>query len=152
MEYSIQYDGVDAVQPGSSSSSNYNVVNVPGSQGCMLGTESDGNTFNTSVHGCLLQFKIDKAMKAPIYVYYQLDNFYQNHRRYVASRSDEQLRGVVTTATSECDPMITTKDNTTFKYDSVNNTAIAEGQWTLNPCGLIANSLFNGKFPYHLSY
>lgn len=24
-------------------------------------------------------------MKAPIYVYYELDKFYQNHRRYVAS-------------------------------------------------------------------
>jgi len=22
-------------------------------------------------------------MKGPVYVYYQLDNFYQNHRRYV---------------------------------------------------------------------
>jgi len=26
-------------------------------------------------------------MEGPVYVYYQLDNFYQNHRRYVKSRS-----------------------------------------------------------------
>ena len=32
-------------------------------------------------------------MKAPVYVYYELDNFYQNHRRYVKSRSDSQLEG-----------------------------------------------------------
>jgi hypothetical protein len=32
-------------------------------------------------------------MEPPIYVYYQLKNFYQNHRRYVKSRSDDQLRG-----------------------------------------------------------
>ncbi|MFS7906735.1 putative CDC50/LEM3 family protein [Helianthus anomalus] len=31
-------------------------------------------------------------MKQPIYVYYQLDNYYQNYRRYVKSRSDQQLR------------------------------------------------------------
>jgi hypothetical protein len=28
-------------------------------------------------------------IKSPIYVYYQLDNFYQNHRRYVKSRDNE---------------------------------------------------------------
>lgn len=36
---------------------------------------------------------IPKAVKEPIYVYYQLDNFYQNHRRYVKSRDNEQLQG-----------------------------------------------------------
>lgn len=48
-------------------------------------------------------------MQPPIYVYYELSNYYQvnivpfcgllshyqNHRRYVKSRSDEQLRGVL---------------------------------------------------------
>jgi|TARA_B110000971_G_C19688775_1_gene354473 hypothetical protein len=33
-------------------------------------------------------------MKAPVHLYYQLDNFYQNHRRYVKSRDDKQMRGV----------------------------------------------------------
>jgi len=32
-------------------------------------------------------------MIAPVYVYYQLDNFYQNHRRYVKSRDYKQLMG-----------------------------------------------------------
>ncbi|KAF3946216.1 hypothetical protein CMV_027492 [Castanea mollissima] len=27
-------------------------------------------------------FMVPKRMKQPIYVYYQLDNFYQNHRSY----------------------------------------------------------------------
>ena len=26
--------------------------------------------------------QVPKKMKQPIYVYYQLENFYQNHRRY----------------------------------------------------------------------
>lgn len=34
-------------------------------------------------------------MKPPIYVYYELDNYYQNHRRYVKSRSSLQLLGEV---------------------------------------------------------
>ena len=32
--------------------------------------------------------KFDKDVKGPVYVYYQLDNFYQNHRRYVKSRDN----------------------------------------------------------------
>ena len=49
---------------------------------------SGGNGCN-----CTLNFNVPKTMKQPIYVYYQLDKFYQNHRRYVQSRSDTQLRG-----------------------------------------------------------
>ena len=36
---------------------------------------------------------IKAKIEGPIYVYYQLDNFYQNHRRYVKSRDDNQLSG-----------------------------------------------------------
>jgi len=32
-------------------------------------------------------------MEGPVYVYYELDNFYQNHRTYVKSRSNDQLGG-----------------------------------------------------------
>lgn len=68
-------------------------------------------------------------MKQPIYVYYQLDNFYQNHRRYVKSRSDEQLRSPSgENETSNCKP-----------EDIVNGKAIV-------PCGLIAWSLFNDTY------
>lgn len=38
---------------------------------------------------CKVTLTIDKDIEGPIYVYYQLDNFYQNHRRYVKSRSFE---------------------------------------------------------------
>ena len=36
-------------------------------------------------------------LQAPVYIYYGLDNFYQNHRRYVKSRDDTQLLGEVLT-------------------------------------------------------
>jgi len=61
------------------------------------------------------------------FLYYGLTNFYQNHRRYVDSRSDPQLRNKQLEATSECDPIETNNDSTKF----------------YQPCGLIANSLFN---------
>ena len=40
-------------------------------------------------------------MKAPVYFYYKLENFYQNHRRYVKSRNDDQLAGKVLTKFSQ---------------------------------------------------
>ncbi|KAJ6324939.1 hypothetical protein OIU76_012099 [Salix suchowensis] len=54
---------------------------------------------------CNISMTIPKRMKQPIYVYYQLDNFYQNHRRYVKSRSDEQLKSASKeNDTSACKP------------------------------------------------
>jgi hypothetical protein len=32
-------------------------------------------------------------MDKPVYLYYELNNYFQNHRLYVKSRSFEQLRG-----------------------------------------------------------
>ena len=37
---------------------------------------------------CTITLVLDTRIEAPIYVYYQLENFYQNHRRYVKSRSN----------------------------------------------------------------
>ena len=51
---------------------------------------------------------IENTIKSPIYVYYQLDNFYQNHRRYVKSRDNEQLYGTYKSSDqlSTCDPIV----------------------------------------------
>ncbi|CAI9087981.1 OLC1v1022200C1 [Oldenlandia corymbosa var. corymbosa] len=80
---------------------------------------------------CIRTLKVTKNMKAPIYVYYQLDNFYQNHRRYVKSRSDKQLR--------DHDSMNDT--NLCKPEDKANNRSIV-------PCGLIAWSLFNDTYSF----
>lgn len=140
VEYSIQYDGQDA-----NSTSSSNIVNF--GSGCYLSTESEGNTFDYSTRGCLITFDIEKDMKAPIFVYYQLDNFYQNHRRYVQSRCDAQLRGDASASTSDCSPLKTT-GTPVKRYNSTSSTPLdsVEDTYTLNPCGLIANSLFNGAF------
>lgn len=61
---------------------------------------------------CLIDIKIDSDIQAPIYVYYQLDNFYQNHRRYVKSRSNDQLMGndLSLEELDDCDPIKSNKD------------------------------------------
>lgn len=39
-------------------------------------------------------------MEGPVYVYYELRKFYQNHRSYVKSRSFDQLKGGVSRGVS----------------------------------------------------
>lgn len=66
-----------------------------------------------------------------MYLFYGLSNFYQNHRRYVRSRDDNQLKGDVIdpgSLNADCDPYRTANSSTGYA-----------------PCGAIANSLFNGK-------
>lgn len=44
---------------------------------------------------CQVTFDVEEDMKSPVYVYYELRKFYQNHRTYVKSRSHDQLAGGV---------------------------------------------------------
>ncbi|XP_015877525.2 putative ALA-interacting subunit 2 isoform X1 [Ziziphus jujuba] len=80
---------------------------------------------------CSRFLKVYRRMKAPIYIYYQLDNYYQNHRRYVKSKSEQQLlHGLKFNATSTCKPQ-----------ESNNGRPVV-------PCGLIAWSLFNDTYAF----
>lgn len=36
---------------------------------------------------CTIIFEVEDRMEGPIYFYYQLNNFYQNHRRFALSRN-----------------------------------------------------------------
>uniref|UniRef100_A0A0E0LEE4 ALA-interacting subunit n=1 Tax=Oryza punctata TaxID=4537 RepID=A0A0E0LEE4_ORYPU len=81
---------------------------------------------------CTRTLTITEDMNQPIFVYYQLDNFYQNHRRYVKSRNDGQLRDAAkANQTSACEPEKTTADGK-----------------PIVPCGLIAWSLFNDTYSF----
>ena len=86
-------------------------------------------------------------MEKPVYLYYQLDNFYQNHRRYVKSRDAGQLKGESKTV-DELDDCYPIKQNKDLGY-TTDTTSVLGG--TLKPddpavpCGLVAKSYFNGK-------
>ena len=81
--------------------------------------------FEISFHAFWLQGKV--------YMYYGLTNFYQNHRRYVKSRDDNQLLG-------KLNPKYVSYDCMPYDYTTNEKKPIA-------PCGAIANSLFSGKYP-----
>jgi hypothetical protein len=42
---------------------------------------------------CSMTITINKDMRGPIFVYYELDGYYQNHRLYANSISYQQLKG-----------------------------------------------------------
>ena len=83
---------------------------------------------------CELQFVLSSDVPGDLYVYYELTNFYQNHRLYVKSYNNRQLMGE-DVLESDLEKSCTTKTN-------------ADDGRLLSPCGLIANSYFNDKIGF----
>jgi hypothetical protein len=99
-------------------------------------------------------------MKQPIFVYYQLDNFYQNHRRYaIISQSSPPSNLLALKMYFPCLTVI----STTFRYvksrsdaqlrdrSKAGDTSTCDPEATVDgkpivPCGLIAWSLFNDTY------
>lgn len=75
---------------------------------------------------CNIPFTLDKDFHGDVFMYYGLSNYYQNHRRYVKSRDDDQLLGHLGKPSDDCLPFL----------------KAADGKF-IAPCGAIANSLFN---------
>lgn len=79
-----------------------------------------------------MEFDIPADLEHSVFLYYKLTNFYQNHRRYVKSLNSDQLKGKnvspKTLEGSDCKPLATLDGKAIY------------------PCGLIANSVFNGKY------
>ncbi|CAI5756520.1 unnamed protein product [Candida verbasci] len=101
--------------------------------------KDDSQLFDEDQFVCQIQFQVLERMKGPIYVYYRLENFYANHRRYVKSFSEDQLNGkaaslsdIKDTVGQNCEPL-----------------SQRDGK-RIYPCGLIANSLFNDTFSERL--
>lgn len=91
------------------------------------GTDSFGDLEQV----CQIQFTLPRNLQPPIYLYYKLTSFYQNHRKYVNSYDLEQLMGHAVDKgdlVSQCDPLKIRDDKIVY------------------PCGLVANSFFNDTY------
>eukprot|EP00003_Mantamonas_plastica_P011110 TRINITY_DN2069_c0_g3_i2.p1 TRINITY_DN2069_c0_g3~~TRINITY_DN2069_c0_g3_i2.p1 ORF type:complete len:359 (+),score=80.11 TRINITY_DN2069_c0_g3_i2:99-1079(+) len=87
---------------------------------------------------CTQVINVPTDMEPPVYMYYQLSNFYQNHRRYVKSRNDAQLAGEVVQdfdLLEDCRPLRSKNEES--------STNPADFYF---PCGLVPNSLFTDVF------
>jgi LEM3 (ligand-effect modulator 3) family / CDC50 family len=88
---------------------------------------------------CSLQFFVTEEIPGPLFLYYKLDNYHQNYRKYVSSYSYDQLQGEplgYDDLKRQCGPL-TGPDN----YDK--NSTFRPVYY---PCGLIADSLFLGRW------
>eukprot|EP00803_Ostreobium_quekettii_P001151 evm.model.scf_354.4 EVM.evm.TU.scf_354.4 scf_354:24385-27447(-) len=93
------------------------------SEQALLDSGGEGETVTVSM-------VLKEDIEAPVYVYYELRDFYQNHKRYVRSRDDNQLGGKESgQGESKCEP------ERVLPNDAI-----------VNPCGLLAWSYFNDTF------
>jgi hypothetical protein len=76
-----------------------------------------------------VNLSITEDMPKPVYLYYTLKGYYQNHREYVASLNYNQMRGLPSSALSvDCKRLL------------------MEGGKQRNPCGLIMGKMFTDSF------
>ena len=109
---------------------------------------------------CTLTLTPGRAMAPPIYVYYEIDNMYLNHRRMVLSRSDSQLRGDASQELSTCAPQRYQGGNGAALlgrviavlaaffsgFDPRVRACVRAGSLPVNPCGLAAWSYINDSY------
>ncbi|KAH8603520.1 putative LEM3 (ligand effect modulator 3) family CDC50 family [Trypanosoma vivax] len=89
------------------------------------------DTFSTGARASE-KIVVKKTMSSPVYIQYRLVGFYQNFRRYQASRDYAQFTGDVESVSTACEP---------FRHPGENTGNAQKGIYL--PCGSIAWSLFN---------
>ena len=97
-------------------------------------------------NGHIIDININVEMKKPVMVYYQVDGAIQNHRFYMDSKSDKQLKGEEAVSLDDlkkdkiCEFAQTIDDIHWQKKTDNSFNDIA------NPCGLIAKTYINDHF------
>jgi len=104
--------------------------------------------YTCSSQFCIISARIPEEMKKPIMVYYQLNDFRENHRFYMDNKSDKQLKGEQVSKSDleksgEC-------ENSLYNIDFINAGKISnpsgfDGDDIAFPCGLKAKSFFQDK-------
>lgn len=97
-------------------------VNVP------VPAQAGGANWTYPVDRCTVTFTLPVDLQPPVMLYYKLTNFYQNHRKYTKSLDYKQLAG----------------EASTIEQIKGRKGCPLESGELIYPCGLIANSLFNG--------
>ena len=92
---------------------------------------------NNDVCQCVVFASIPEEMKSPIMIYYQLNDFRENHRFYMDNKSDKQLKGEqvsIEDLEKDCENSLYNRD-----FEFSNNLPRNDIAF---PCGLKAKSFF----------
>ncbi|EOD22636.1 hypothetical protein EMIHUDRAFT_368244 [Emiliania huxleyi CCMP1516] len=109
-----------------------------------------------SSNPCEFELEVTERLVAPVYMYYRLTNYYQNHRLYVRDRDDPQLigqSGLDQSLLPGCTAATSTQGSEAEFRRLVNGETAGEGGfgWSgvdamenvISPCGRVASSVFN---------
>ncbi|CAK56290.1 unnamed protein product (macronuclear) [Paramecium tetraurelia] len=102
-----------------------------------------GSSCTKNQVNCEIPIEISSDMTAPIFVYYQLENFYRRNRNYFKSKSVEQLKGNVDADLSNCGDYQTNSDMEKDQSYGANTLNKSENAF---PCGEIAYTYFTDTF------
>jgi len=132
-----------------------NYVNAESDGGCCIAncdsvTSGSSPTARVDLNPCVITIAPTEDMDPPIYMYYKLTHFYQNHRMYVKSRDDSQLSGTSGLTPSDTELYCRVGQDSyvgwAVNLDSGQPGAESNISNSISPCGLIAYSLFNDSF------
>ena len=92
---------------------------------------------------CMIELNLEKHVEPPIFIYYEITNMYQNHRKYSKSRDINQLMGTTRTKSevqANCFPVVSMNNLGFYTNLYLQPTDVA------SPCGLVSQSVFNDTF------
>ena len=98
---------------------------------------------------CKKNITLNKDIDKPVFVYYQLDGFYQNSRRYLKSKNIDQLRGK-TESTEDCEPAETNDEMELNTSVAIDGTKLVGSNKAI-PCGLMAKTFFNDTYTFSIN-
>jgi hypothetical protein len=102
----------------------------------------------TQQYNCTITINVKENMPGPVYFYYYLQNFFQNHRKYYTSKSYNQLAGIAALTdddVSQCNPIKYNSQSWFGNPYAIDGTPLNPNA-VASPCGLIAMTLFNDSF------
>ncbi|GLE02614.1 hypothetical protein PINS_up011455 [Pythium insidiosum] len=114
---------------------------------CQLQSPDQANSFHAD-HTCLVTITLREPIVGKAFVFYELSDFHQHHRRFVSSMdrtqfTDEWRPGMLLTT---CDPMAATESEA---CDIGYCPESSRQRRDYFPCGIVANTMFNDIFWLH---
>ena len=100
---------------------------------------------------CNKQLTLEDDIDSPVFVYYQLDGFFQNSRRYLKSKETDQLTGDDIKAHDNCEPAETNKEmGFSSTQKALDDNTVLNPNDIAVPCGLVAKTFFNDRFTFKI--